>query len=100
MGLRRPDRTQVLLRPCSVEELLKPEHQFRTLWAVVLRLDLSDFYKPLCCRGSSPGRAATDPQLLFALTLAAATRGVSSARELERLCVEDDAFKWLCGGHL
>jgi transposase len=96
--LRRPDRTQVVLRPCSLEELLASEHQFRTLWAVVLRLDLSGFYKPLCCRGSSPGRPATDPQLLVALWLGASTRGVSSARELERLCLQHDAFKWLCGG--
>jgi transposase len=96
--LRKPDRTQVLLRPCSVEELLAPGHEFRTLWAVVEKLDLSGFYKPLSCRGSAPGRAATDPQLLVGLWLGASTRGVSSARELDRLCVEDDAFKWLCGG--
>lgn len=96
--LRKPDRTQVLLRPCSLEELLAPEHEFRTLWAVVLKLDLSRFYEPLCCRGSTPGRGATDPQLLVSLWLGAATRGVSSARELDGLCREDDAFKWLCGG--
>jgi transposase len=96
--LRRPNRAQVLLRPCSLEELLPLDHEFRNLWDVVLRLDLSKFYEPLVCRGSSPGRAATDPQLLVALWLAAATRGVSSARELDRLCVDDDGFKWLCGG--
>jgi transposase len=96
--LRKPDRTQVLLRPCSLEELLAPEHEFRTLWAVVQKLDLSGFYKGLICRGSTPGRAATDPQLLVGLWLGASTRGISSARELERLCVENDAFKWLCGG--
>lgn len=96
--LRKPDRTQVLLRPCSLEELLGPGHEFRTIWAVIQKLDLSGFYRPLCCRGSSPGRAATDPRLLVGLLLGAATRGISSAREVERLCVEDDAFKWLCGG--
>jgi transposase len=96
--LRKPDRGQVLLRPCSLEELLSPEHEFRTLWSVVEKLDLTEFYKPLCCRGSSPGRAATDPRLLVGLWLGAATRGISSARELERLCVEDDPFKWMCGG--
>jgi transposase len=96
--LRRPDRAQLVLRPCSLEELLAPDHEYRNLWAVVLELDLSAFYEPLACRGSSPGRAATDPQLLVGLWLGAATRGVSSARELERLCAEDDAFKWMCGG--
>lgn len=96
--LRKPDRKQVLLRPCSLEELLAPDHEFRTLWSVVEKLNLSGFYQPLRCRGSAPGRGATDPQLLVGLWLAAATGGVSSARELERLCVEDDPFKWMCGG--
>lgn len=96
--LRKPDRSQVLLRPCCLQELLPAEHEFRTLWAVVQKLDLSGFYQPLRCRGSAPGRGATDPQLLVGLWLAAATRGVSSARELERLCVENDPFKWMCGG--
>ena len=96
--LRRPDRQQVLLRPCSLEELLPPEHEFRTLWAMVTKLDLSAFYAPLKCRGSSPGRGATDPQLLVGLWLAAATCGVGRARALARLCEYDERFKWMCGG--
>jgi transposase len=96
--LRRPDRMQVLLRPCSLEEVLPPGHQVRTLWAVVERLDLSRFYQPLKARGAAPGRSATDPQLLVALWLWAATQGVGSARRLARLCQEHDAYRWLCGG--
>jgi transposase len=96
--LRRPDRRQVLLQPCSLEELLPPEHEVRTLWAVVQRLDLSGFYDPLKARGCEPGRAATDPQLLVGVWLWAATRGVGSAREIARRCQEQDSFRWLCGG--
>jgi transposase len=96
--LRRPDRKQVLMRPCSLEELLPEGHQVRTLWAVVERLDLSAFYAPLKARGEAPGRAATDPKLLVALWLWGATQGVGSARELARLCGEHDAYRWLCGG--
>jgi len=96
--LRRPDRSQALLRPCALDDLLPPGHQVRTLWAVVERLDLSAFHAPLKARGEAPGRAATDPRLLVALWLWAATRGVGSARELARLCDEHDAFRWLCGG--
>jgi hypothetical protein len=44
------------------------------------------------------GRDATDPRLLIALWLYAATRGVGSARELARLCVESKPYQWLCGG--
>src|SRR5438309_1680967 len=96
--LRRPDRQQVLLRPCSLDELLSPAHQVRTLWAVVERLALSGFDAHVKARGASPGRAATEPRLLVALWLWAATQGVSSAREVARLCNEHDAYRWLCGG--
>jgi transposase len=98
LRLRRPDRRQVLLRPCSLEELLPPAHQARTLWAVAQRLDLSGFEAALKARGEAPGRAATDPRLLVALWLWAATQGVGSAREVARLCEEHDAYRWLCGG--
>lgn len=98
LRLRRPDRQQVLLRPCSLEELLPPEHQARTLWAVVERLDLSAFAAAFKARGASPGRAATDPKLLVGLWLWAATQGESSARQVAKLCEEHDAYRWLCGG--
>lgn len=32
------------------------------------------------------------------LWLCAITRGVGSARELERLCQESDPYRWMCGG--
>jgi len=94
----RPDRQQMLMRSCLLEQLVPPQHQVRTLWDVVLQLDLSGFYASLQCRGSSAGRPATDPQLLVALLLWAATQGISSCREIDRLCQEHDAYKWLCGG--
>jgi transposase len=96
--LRRPDRRQVLMRPCSLEELIAPDHDVRTLWAVVQKLDLGAFYLPLKARGERPGRAATDPQLLVALWLWAATQGEGSARRIAVLCDRDDSYKWLCGG--
>jgi hypothetical protein len=44
------------------------------------------------------GRNATDPRILIALWLYAATRGVGAARELDRLCGESGPYQWLCGG--
>ena len=58
--LRRADRAQVLLRPCSLEELLGHDHPARTVWAVVERWDLSAFLAGVLSRGEAPGRAATD----------------------------------------
>ena len=86
------------MEPCCVEERLAVDHPVRTIWSVVERLDLSAFYACITARGSDPGRAATDPKLLVALWLYAAVEGVGNGRELDRLCREHDAYKWLCGG--
>jgi transposase len=86
------------MRPCSLEELIKPDHEVRTLWAVVEKLDLSGFYQSLKARGEAPGRANTDPRLLVGLWLWATTKGEGSARQVARLCQTEDTYKWLCGG--
>lgn len=96
--LRRPDRAQVVMEPCCLEERVAADHAVRTVWSVVERLDLSAFYASITARGSDPGRAATDPKLLVGLWLYAAVEGVGNGRELDRLCREHDAYKWLCGG--
>ena len=96
--LRQPQRKQVELRPCSLEELLPEEHRARDIWAVVERLDLRAFYEGIEAREGGPGRDATDPKLLVALWLYATAEGVGSAREVARRCERDAAFRWLCGG--
>ena len=81
-----------------MDALLAPEHQARTIWAVVCGLDLGRFHEPIQARAGVAGRDATDPRLLTALWLYAAVRGVGSARELDRLCRESKPYIWLCGG--
>ena len=73
-------------------------HQAPVIWSVVAKLDLSAFYTPIKAVAGVCGRDATDPMLLIALWLYAATRGVGSARELARLCKESKPYQWLCGG--
>lgn len=80
------------------DELIQPGHQARVIWSVVDKLDLSAFRAPIKARDGVCGRDATDPTLLVALWLYAATRGVGSARELARLCGESRPYRWLCGG--
>jgi transposase len=96
--LRRADRAQVLLRPCSLEELLGPDHMARLVWDLVTRWDLSALEQQIKARGATPGRAQTDPCILLSLWLYAYIKGVSSGRELDELCESDDAYRWLCGG--
>jgi transposase len=68
------------------------------VWAVVCQWDLSLFLATITARGETSGRAATDPRILICLWLYAYVRGISSGRELDRLCESDDAFRWICGG--
>jgi transposase len=93
-----PDRRQRFWEDTCLDERLPADHPARTIWQVVQTLDLAALYAPLRARGSEPGRAAIDPQLLLALWLYAACEGVGNGRKLARLCEQHDAYRWLCGG--
>src|SRR5256714_12062690 len=100
--LRVPDRSQVTMRLECDEQLIPQGHRARTVWDAVCQLDetgaLEAFREPIKAREGRVGRDATDPRLLVALWLYACIRGVGSARELARLCVESAPYRWLCGG--
>jgi transposase len=96
--LRQPERTQPELRCLALDELLTPDHPARLAWAFAGRLDLSSLYGDIKAVEGHPGNTPIDPRLLFALWLYAAIDGVGSARELDRLCGEHAAYRWLCGG--
>jgi len=93
-----PQRSQVELRPCDLESLLTPEHPARTVWAFVQALELAPLYARIKSVEGRGGAPAIDPAILVALWLWATIDGVGSARELDRLCERDDAYRWICGG--
>lgn len=96
--LRCPDRQQLTWEPSCLDERLPADHAARTIWEITGRLNLSAFYQAIDARGEAPGRSATDPRLLVALWLYAATEGIGNGRKLARLCEQHDAYRWLCGG--
>jgi transposase len=98
LRLRCPQRHQQVMVARSIDQLLPPEHSARIVWEVAGRLDLSAFYRKIQAVPGSAGRDHTDPRLLLALWLQAHIDGVGSARSLETLCQEHDAYRWLCGG--
>jgi transposase len=98
LRLRRANRDQVTPVPAYLDALLPEDHLARLLWQAVEQLDLTAFRAGLTVREGGPGRAAADPAVLVALWLYATTQGVTSARALDRLCVEHVAYIWLCGG--
>ena len=92
--LRSPDR-QSLIPPMPLEDLLDSDHQIRVVWDFCLGLDLTPLLDEIRSRVGGPGRAALDPRLGVALWLYATLEGVGSARALDYLCVEHNAFRWL-----
>lgn len=95
--LREPNRSQMVLQPTNLDELIGPEHDARAIWRMLGQLDLSEFHTPIRARESLPGRDASDPRMLLALWLYGISQGVNSARELERRCQAHAAYRWICG---
>ncbi|HEV8002687.1 MAG TPA: IS1182 family transposase [Planctomycetaceae bacterium] len=96
--LRVPIRDQAEMQWASLDQLIDPDHQVRIVWAAVCKLDLSSWLHDIKAVERYVGRDATDPRLLLSLWVYATLRGIGSARELDRLCREHMAYKWLCGG--
>jgi transposase len=96
--LLEPNRLQIEMRASDLESLLAPDHRARLVWGYVVRQDLSKLFDSVKARGSSAGRAAIDPRILFALWLYATLEGVGSGREVARLSQAHDAYRWICGG--
>ncbi len=96
--VQRPNRDQLQLRPTDLESLLPADHRARLVWAFVEGLELRPLYDRIRATEGHAGRPPIDPAILVALWLYATLEGVGSARALDRLCAEHDAFRWLCGG--
>lgn len=93
-----PQRDQVELRAVDLESLLAADHAARTVWAFVQSMDLAPLYARIKSVSGRGGAPAIDPAILVALWLWATIDGVGSAREVDRLCERDDAYRWICGG--
>jgi transposase len=95
---RKPiNRQQLLLRPVDVERLIEQGHPVRAIWELVGGLDLEPFSTEIESLEGVAGRPVWDPQLLISLWLYAYKDGVSSAREIARLCEYHPAYQWLTG---
>ena len=93
-----PNRDQVELHPCALEDLVAEDHPVRAVWAFVQGMDLSPLYDGIRAVEGRAGRPGIDPLILVALWLYATIEGVGSARALARLCQQHNAYRWLCGG--
>jgi len=91
------NRQQAVLEPLDVEALIPPDHMARNVWELLGRMDLSQFAGEVRSVRGHAGRNAWEPRLLIAMWIYAYSRGISSAREIERQCAHEPAFRWLTG---
>jgi len=94
----RPVRNQIGWVVRDLDAALPDDHPARAIWAFLERLDLSPFYSSIKSVLGHAGHPTTDPHVLLALWLFATSEGVGRARQIDRLCQEHDAYRWLCGG--
>src|SRR5436309_5514653 len=90
-------RNQLLVRPVDVETLVGEGHAVRAIWELVQKLDLEPFYAENGALEGEAGRPVWDPKVLISLWIYAYKDGVSSAREIARLCEYHPAYQWLTG---
>ena len=96
--VERPNRAQLELRSVDLDGVLPADHRARLVWEFVEGLDLAPLYGAIRAVEGGAGRPAIDPAILTALWLYATLEGVGSARALDRLCEQHDAYRWIAGG--
>ena len=82
----------------SLDQLLPDDHRARVVWSFVAAMNLNRLYERIRAVEGGPGRDPIDPRILMALWMLATIEGISSARQLGRLCERDVAYMWICGG--
>ena len=87
-------RDQQFLLPPDMRQWLPDSHPVWTLIEAVRLLDTSALHAR--CRTGGVGRAGYDPDMMLTLLFYAYARGISSSRQIERLCWDDVAFRVIC----
>lgn len=96
--VKRPERHQIQWREASLDQLVAKDHRVRVVWAYVEAIDTQPLYQRIQAVEGGVGRDAVDPRILLALWMFALIEGISSARQLARLCERDVIYQWICGG--
>ncbi len=93
------NRSQHLLLSLDVERLIADDHVARRIWRLISSLDLSRFERDVRAVEGVAGRPSHSPQVLTSVWLYAFTKGLHSAREIERQMDYEPALRWLTGLH-
>jgi transposase len=96
--MRSANRRQIEMIMCCLDELLPEDHRARVVWQFVRELDLDSLRDSIRAVEGHAGRPPADPRILVALWLYATLEGVGAARQLDKLCEDHVAYRWICGG--
>ena len=96
-NIKRADYEQLHLLPPSLEDWVGERHPARFIREFVQSLDLAQigFTEP----NPEEGGDCYAPELLLTVWLYGYFRKIRATRRLERACLEDVGFMWLCGLH-
>jgi len=95
--LKPIDRRQMVMRTIDVERLVETDHPARAIWEMLGQVDLNPFMRGVRAVEGRPGQATMDPRLLASLWIYGYSEGISSARELSRMCEYEPGCQWLTG---
>jgi transposase len=93
--LKAIDRIQSFWGPIDIEKLIEEDHSARGIWAMVNQLDLTRLEAKIKAVQGRAGQSRLDPRLLMALWIYGYSEGISSARELSRMCGYEPGCQWL-----
>lgn len=89
------NRLQLMMRSIDVEKLVGLDHPARAIWELMGQVDLSRFEQKVRAVEGGVGQATLSRRLLASLWVYAYSEGVSSARELSRMCEYEPGCQWL-----
>jgi transposase len=96
--VQQAQRDQMEWLPMALDDLIPKDHEVRSVWEFVGKMNLSLLYARIAAVEGQPGRNPIDPKILMALWMYATIDGVGSARRLDELCKHHHVYRWLCGG--
>ncbi len=91
------ERNRHVLEQVDIDQLIDQNHPARSIWNLLSRMDLNKFNGEVKAVKGHAGRNAWEPRLLIAIWLYAYSRGLSSARQIERECQYEPGLRWLLG---
>ncbi len=95
--VQKINRQQLILRPMDIEQLVPEDHEVRAIWEFVGQMELSRYYEDIRAVEGVAGREPIDPRLLISIWIYSYSEGISSGREISKLCEYHPAYQWLTG---